>query len=79
MPTRRQVFWDVMESSGTNERGCLHDIMSVLKATELHALKWFLLSAVNFTSVFTNDTACSKVVSAAEGMLGASWHFRKGV
>lgn len=53
--------------------------MSVLKATELHALKWFLLNTVNFTSIFTKDTACSKLVSAAEGMLGAGWHFRKGV
>ena len=57
----------------------MHNIMSVLKATELHALKWFLLSAVNFTSVFTNNTACLKVVSAAEGVLGAGWHFGKGV
>ena len=57
----------------------MHNISSVLKATELHALKWFLLSAVNFTSVFTNNRACLKVVSAAEGVLGAGWHFRKGV
>ena len=57
----------------------MQDIVSVLKATELHALKWFFLSTVNFTSIFTKDTACLKVVSAAEGVLGTGWHFRKGV
>lgn len=43
--------------------------MNVVNVTELHTLKWFILSYVNFTSTFKNGMVCQKVVSAVEDVL----------